>query len=552
MGLLTRSKALVLVGCALFASQSYAANIQWSDGYDGMFGDPQQACKSSAEKNFASNPIFEVDHVGPVTTWANGYGGYAGSCQAFVKQRDGGGIVVQSGNGYVGRSGTTCADGQPFNPDTGICPAPAQTYQPGEKCDDQTGGTPSNPMIYDDTVSKCVKFTESEGDAPCSFLKATGEANPGYAGTAYTVAGVIGAGGQATAPPTFAQDGLKCVMATVSSSDCKVAGDGTATCNVIGKFTGKGSSTGTSDVSDALCPNGTCDPQEPEVKTTETPCVPSGTGGGGSGCTATKETKEDGSQQCGTVNGAYKCFTKPPYSNGIKTDISSTSQTLPDGSVKVTTVKDSTNTVCTDINACTTKTSTTTTTSTTKPNGTTTTDTSCKGACSPNGGGLEGNPGAGSGNPATGDGDGGNGDGEGGGGTADISNECSAPPPCDGDVFLCAILKQNHIDTCKLMAEPTAAEKAQAKAKTDAAYASLDAHQADLDGKANGLLQQFQSSVAGGSSTGKCLPDKQLPLGPFGQLNLEFSKTCDSMAWVRLVLLAGAYLFAARVVFREV
>ena len=551
MGLLTRSKALVLFGCALFASQSYAATIFWADGFGGQFGSPSAACKSSAENNYANHPIYMVDHVGPTQTWANGYGGYNGSCPIFIRQRDGEGIVVQSGSGNISRGGQTCADGQPFNPDTGECPV-VLAYEPGEKCDDQTGGTPSNPMIYDDTVSKCVKFTDSEGDAPCSFLKATGEANPGYAGTAYTVAGVIGAGGQATAPPTFAQDGLKCVMATVSSSDCKVLGDGTATCNVIGKFTGKGSSTGTSDVADALCPNGTCDPQEPEVKTTETPCVPSGTGGGGSGCTATKETKEDGSQQCGTVNGAYKCYTKPPYSNGITTNVNSTSQTLPDGSVKVTTVKDSTNTVCTDIKTCTTKTSTTTTNVTTKPNGTTTTDTSCKGACSPNGGGLEGNTGAGGGNPATGNGEGGNGDGEGGDGTASTTDDCLAPPPCDGDPFLCAILKQQHIDTCKLMAAPTAAEKAEAKAKTDAAYASLDAHQADLDGKANGLLQQFQSATSGGASTGKCLPDKQLPLGMFGTVNLEFSKTCDSLSWVRLVLLAGAYLFAARVVFREV
>lgn len=551
MGLLSRVKAAVLIGCALFATQSYAEDIFWSDGFGGKYGSPSAACKSAAEKNYESNPTYEVDHVGPTETWANAYGGFNGSCAVFIKQKDGQGIVVQGGSASVVRGGQTCAGGAASDPTTGVCPV-VQNYQPGDKCEDQTGGTPSNPMIYDDTVSKCVKFTESEGDAPCTFLKATGDANPSYTGSAYTVAGTV-VGGQAVAPPTFAQDGLKCVMATVSSSNCKVGIDGKATCNVVGKFTGKGSSTGTLDTSDALCPNGTCAPQEPEVKTSEQPCVPTGTGGGGSSCTQTKETVEDGSQQCGQVNGAYTCVTKKPYSNGVTTNVNSTSQTLPDGSVKVTTVKDSSNTVCTDVGNCTTKTSTTTSHTTTKPNGTTTTDTSCKGACTSNGGGVETGTGAGSGNPATGNGTGGNGDGEGGEGTASTSDDCAAPPPCDGDPFLCAILKQDHIDTCKLMADATAEQKAAAQQKTDAAYASLDAHQAQMDSQVNGLLGQFQAATSGGAATGKCLPDKQIPLGPrFGSINLEFSKTCDSLGWVRLIVLAGAYLFAARVVFREV
>ncbi|WP_350649743.1 virulence factor TspB C-terminal domain-related protein, partial [Pseudomonas sp. HY13-MNA-CIBAN-0226] len=122
---------------------------------------------------------------------------------------------------------------------------------------------------------------------------------------------------------------------------------------------------------------------------------------------------------------------------------------------------------------------------------------------------------------------------------------------CDGDPFQCAILKQAHIDTCKLMAGPTDQEQADSDAKTDAAYADLDAHQTELDGKVTGLLSQFQSSTSGGGSAGKCLPDYQFAVAGHS-IDMEFSKACDSLSWVRLVVLAGAYLFAARIVSREV
>lgn len=545
MGKLQRFNAAALFGCILFSSASFAEDYYWSDGFGGKFGDASAACKSSGERQYDTNPTYMVDHVGPTETYYTG-NSWAGSCQVFIRQRDGQGIVVAGGYAGVSRGGSQCPGGATPSPTTGQCPV-VEEHEPGEKCDDQTGGQPDDPMIWDATTNSCVKFTDAKGDAPCSYISGLNSGNT----TAYTVAGVLNSGGAAVAPPSFADSALSCEVATVSSSECTLNVAGAISCNVQGKLTGKASG-GQTDAADALCPGGNCPPKEPETKTNESGCSPTGTGGGGSTCVQTKETEQEGSQQCGTVNGAYKCVSKPPYSNGITTNINATSETLPDGSVKVTTVKDSTNTVCTDVKTCTTQTSTTTTHSTTKPNGSTTTETSCKGACTPNGGGLDTKPGTGSGNPATGDGEGGNGDGEGGDGTADISNDCAAPPPCDGDVFLCAILKQDHLDTCKLMADATVEQKAAADAKTDAAYASLEAHQNELDSTANGLLSQFQSATSGGSSTGKCLPDKVLSLGPAGSVNLEFSKTCDSLSWVRLFLLAGAYLFAARVVFKEV
>jgi len=546
LALLTLS--LGFVTCASAATQVYWRPSDTNNDY-------ARPTAQSACDHFASS-----SYTAPTAYYKSASVTYASATEASCKVLIGMGYSPEGQEytatvnaGWIIRFGDTCPGGAPIGAQQ-ECPE-VEVYEPGEKCDDQTGGTPSDPMIFDDTVGKCVRFTESEGDAPCTFLKSAGDGNPSYTGTAYSVAGTVNAGGVASAPPTFAQDGLRCEVSTVSTTDCKTSVSGDVTCNVIGKFTGKASSTGALDVSDHLCPNGTCPAQEPETKATEQPCNPVGNGAGGSTCTQVKETVQDGSQQCGTMNGSIKCVTKPPYSNGITTAISATSETLPDGSVKVTTVKNSTNTVCTDIKTCTTSTSTTTSHTVTKPNGTTTTETSCKGVCTPNGGGLETNPTSGSGNNGSGTGGGGtggNGEGEGGDGTADVAADCAAVPPCDGDVFLCAILKQDHIDTCKLMADATAEQKAAARAKTDAAYADLDALQLEMDNKANGLLAKFQSETSGSAPGGKCLPDLVIPVPGITSLNLEFSKTCDSLSWVRLVVLAGAYLFAARVVFKEI
>lgn len=549
-----RIRSLFLLGCLLFASHSFATDYYWGINGTNSGSSPQAACDAMGTAQYSTSTTQDFHHS---TIAMDSDPTYANCTYYYTWKPDDTGtdttIPYKGSSFWLRRYGTSCPVGTgPYDPATGKCPA---ALTAGEKCPDQTGGTASDPMIYDTTVSQCVRFTDSEGDAPCTFLKAAGDGNPSYTGTAYSVAGSVGAGGVAAAPPTFAQDGLRCEISTISTTDCKTSVDGAVTCNVIGKFTGKGSSTGALDVSDALCPNGTCPAQEPETKATEQPCAPVGNGSGGTSCTQTKETVQDGNQQCGTFNGALTCVTKKPYSNGIVTDITSTSQTLSDGSVKVTTVKNSTNKICTDIQTCTTQTSTTTTNSVTKPNGSTTTDSSCKGVCTPNGGGLDTVPTSGGGNTGTGTGGGGtggNGDGDGGGGTAGTSGDCAVPPPCDGDQFQCAILLQAHIDTCKLMAGPTAEQQADADAKTAAAYAALDAAQATLDGDANGLFSQFKSSInSGGPGAGKCLPD--IPISVMGHsLDMEFSKTCESMSFIRYAVIAMAYLFAARVIFREV
>lgn len=538
VGLFKSVKAAVLFGCVLFTSQVFAVDYYWvyNGGSDGLprHTSAMAACPKSVGP-YQEQPTT-LAFVKPTST-GGGFCSYS-----FGKN---GGIYT---GGPVNRFGSTCPTGSVIDPVNGqSC---VSTLKPGEKCADQTGATAQNPFIWDAKSNKCEKFFDAGQEASCKYL-----GSAGYGPAAYTVAGNLDSGGNAVAPPTFTSGTMDCQAKTVSSSECTIDVAGAISCNVMATFTGEVNG-GNKNTADALCPDGKCPVKEPQTKTTEEGCSPVGDGAGGSSCTQTKETVQEGTQQCGQVNGSYTCVTKKPYSNGINTSIKSTSQTLPDGSVKVTTVKDSSNTVCNDVKNCTTSKSTTTNITTTKPNGATSTQNSCTGACTPNGGGVETNPTAGAGNSGGGSGGGGtggNGDGEEeGGGTAGTTDKCDATPACDGDPFLCAILKQDHIDTCKLMADATAEQKSSADAKTAAAYAQLDAHQVKLDSDVNGLLSKFQTeSSSGGSGGAKCLQDKKFSVAGHS-LDIPFSQVCDSLGWLRLVVLAGAYLFAARIVSKEV
>jgi hypothetical protein len=535
-------RLLAVVGCLLFANYASALDYIWFDGAGNNSADPREACDMHAQMVYGDSPTYTLDHTALGTI-----GESSAQCMVFLADKVSG-EVIQSGQFPIRLAGSTCPSGTgPYDPTTGRCLTTPQ-LQPGDKCTDQSGGTSADPMIWNGT--SCTKFSDSSGDAPCAYIA---KSNPGTAGQSYQVAGNISSTGQAIAPPEFAGGALKCAIGTISTSQCTINTTGAVSCNVVGKILDHANPTGQVDAADALCPNGTCPPKDPVTATKNEGCVPIGNGTGGTTCTETKETTAEGAQQCGLVNGGYTCITKKPASNGIGTTITATSETLADGSVKVTTVKDSTATICTDVKTCTTTHSTTTQHSTSSPSGTTKTDTSCTGTCNTSGGGVETNPGAG-----TGVGGGGNGTctgsncGDGGDGTASTTDDCASPPPCDGDPFLCAILKQQHIDTCKLMAVPDATLTAQWDAKIAASNASLDVHQTAMDTQVNTLLGQFQSATSGsGGGGGQCLPD--IPISVRGYtVTMEFAKACETISFVRLIMLAIAYLAAARIVFKEV
>lgn len=534
MHTLYRSFAGVLLGWLLITSNAWALDYYWMrSGSSTHYPSARAACPNTGTySNF--NGTFDSLIFANETSVGCSYRMTVMSSGEFA--------------GYMtlynaGRAGDSCPVGATYNTTIGGCEMPA--LEPGEECTDQTGATPGNPKIWDDTVSACVLFTESEGKAPCTYLASSaGESS-------YLISGAVSSG-FVFAPPSFASEGTDCEIQTVRTSKCVIKVSGEGQCVVTGEYTGEVFGGGT-DINDALCPDGGCPDNEPETTTDTQDCEPVSDGAGGTSCTTTKTTEAEGEQSCGTFNGVLTCTSKAPASNGVTTEITATTETEPDGDIKVTTVKDSSLTLCTNVNECTTKHSTTTSVTTTKPSGATSTTSSCTGACSSTGGGVETIPGAGT-EAGTGSGtcigdDCGTGEEE---GTADVTQDCEATPPCEGDPFQCAVLKQAHIDTCKLMAGPTAEESAAQDAKIDAEYDALDAHQATMDSQVSGLLSGFQSATSGGGSGGgQCLPD--LPFSVMGHsVTMEFSRACEPLSFVRLVLLAGAYLIAARIVSKEV
>ncbi|KPC23595.1 Uncharacterized protein ABJ99_5162 [Pseudomonas syringae pv. cilantro] len=426
------------------------------------------------------------------------------------------------------QEGSECPDGGVLNEVEGSCGLPEPEMLDGQMCADQQGHSVGNPMVYDKTTSQCVALADSDLDTTCSYFGGRGE-------TAYSVAGQLDSGGNAVAPPTFTGQ-MGCQVATVSSSECTLNVQGAIGCNVTAKFTGKVGESSGPDPRDAGCEGNKCKPVEQTTSVTDNPCVMSG-----NSCTSETESSTTGKQNCGTVNGSYTCITVKPTSSGTKTQTTSTSETNPDGTVKTTKTDDVTKTKCTDVKTCTDSKSTTTTTSTTNKSGQTTgTSTVCTGTC------ASVSSGGGSGN-GTGNGDGEEDDGD---GTASESDDCTIPPKCDGDPYLCSILRQEFINSCAERALPTDKEKAEFQALLAKQKTELDANQKTLDDKVSSLVGQFQSVSSSGSTGGRCFEDKTFAVMGHS-FSLPFSQVCSILEWFRYAVLAVAYLISFRLLTKD-
>jgi hypothetical protein len=477
----------------LFISQTALADYQWVISYAG--------------KNYSGPSAVEACDWWFATS-GNERGGKSGMGSGNASYSCGALRSTVTAN----RQGVGCDAGKTFNTVNGACDAPLQ--DDGQKCDDQTGSTtPIDPMIFSKSAGKCVLFSESDDAATCSYLGS--QSGPG---SAYSVAGNWD-GGTPSAPPVFAQDGLSCEVGTVSTTDCVAKGTtGAVQCNVIGKFTGKVSNkTNVEDAKDAACPGGKCEPIEPTTNTKNDPCVYSGSGDSVS-CSSNTETSKDGTQKCGTVNGAMTCFTVPPSSNGIKID--STVKTTADSDGGKTAVKTdtATKTTCSGINKCSTSTSTTTTTTKTNSSGqTTSTSTGCKGVCGSTGTGIT--PGTPSGN----------GDGEGEEGSGDCKSEDCGTGGAGG--------------------------------LTDPQNGNFDGQGSDWDKKIEESKTKFKDGLSKIKQSFSPISDIQLGSGG-GQLycppavtvlghSIEFclDKYTDSLSWVASAIYAVCAVFALLIVF---
>lgn len=516
-----RNVWVALVGAFFltFSLFAYSTTVEWGynvgKGYETGGGSAPDAC-SAYWSEYLPNGWAGEGFSGDVQ--------FADETHAYCLSSNTRNSVIE-----VFRVGDTCSTGQIISSTTGGCIS-TDTYKAGELCKDQTGArTSADPMIYDPTAKGCVLMTDSSAQGYCPYM-----ASISTAGTQYNVKGTLSSStGLPTAPPTFATGDLDCEVATVVSSECLATVKGEVNCVVTGKFTGNVVAD-KSSTKDMVC--GSTDNPCPTIKEsttlTNTPCIDAnGT------CTTATETDKTGTQQCGSFNGASVCTYSAPKSTATVSTVSAITTANADGSADTVTTTNATQTDCTDIATCTSKSSTTSTTTHTTSTGTTTaTSTTCTGTCSGSSSALSGS--------------GTDGDGDSGGDLASYSKVCTSPPPCSGDVFLCAVLKQEWSDSCAVRALPTDEEQQTFDAKVAAMQAKIDANQATLDSTVDTLVQTFKSSTSASSSTGKCFVDKSVNV--LGRtVVIPFSDVCQYLVMLRYAMLAMAFLISLRMLSRE-
>lgn len=510
---LTGLFAFLVVICS---SSVYADPIVFHNtnyGLEASYGSANAACQASAG-------LYGYQLSGISVAYADNW---------YCNRLDSQGNSVAFARAY--KSGSECANGAPYDSSNGSC-GPGEDDKPdGQKCEDQQGQPVGNPMVWSKKLGKCVKMSESDLDTTCAYFGGRGD-------TDYQVQGTLDTGGNAVAPPKFAGQ-MGCEVQTITTSDCTLNVKGAITCNVTARFTGKvaGQSAGP-DPRDKACDDAGCQKLDPKVEMNDKPCVMSG-----GFCNSETETSKEGKQSCGSVNGAYTCITSKPTSNGVKTDTTVKTETQTDGTVKTVKTDTSTKTSCTDVKTCTTKTSTTTTTTTTGKTGqTTSTNTTCTGSCGADGKGVGGSGG--------GSGSGSGGGEEDDGGSASASDDCTVPPKCDGDAYLCSILRQEYLDSCAERALPSDKQKAELKALIDKQQTEITANQKTMDDKVTSLVNEFQSASSGGASGGQCFKDKTFSVRG-ASFTLPFSLACGVLEWFRYAVLAIAYLISLRIVTKE-
>lgn len=242
------------------------------------------------------------------------------------------------------------------------------------QCQQDTSGS---PIVWSSSQSKCTKYYNLKDDEACNYFKG----QPSHQEYTYNSNDPNGA-------TQHTDEGMKCGM-DMTATKCTTRTDGTHRCTGRGVYNGDFFPNATDDIP-GTCSGGRTDCTEkpaddepedpvPQNSVDQKPCIYTSSGGALQ-CESTQTTNNEGTKNCGTVDGAWKCVPKAPTSNGIVINSKVTSQTNPDGSTTTTKTDTATQTKCTNIGICTSKTTTSTTTTNKDPNGNTTSVTgTCKG-----------------------------------------------------------------------------------------------------------------------------------------------------------------------------
>lgn len=471
-------------------------------------------------------------------------------------------VTQSTTSSAVYRSGDSCPSGATYNSSTGSCDVPAQP--PGTLCPDhlEPGVDGSNPYIYK-SDGTCSRVMGADKPAQCKYLAMYRPSQT----VKFKVADWQKDAGASTDPEASKIDlkigcqvqtlkGSKCVYSPSYVTDQKLPDGsfyvvpGSNTCTVDAVVTGEVSVNGPDSPSGTEClvnPS-VCELPEPQNNKEEKPCTPVVDAEGRKSCSVFESQKHDDSDNCGTgPDGAFKCTPAVPKSNGVHIATEEELKALADGKTQKTTTKKQTETTCGQYpSSCVTKVTETKNVSITNSGGAVESNSgSCKGASCPS----DTNPDV-------------NGDGFGDckgpdcgkeekGGSAGTSGDCGVPPPCDGDPFQCAILKQSWQNTCKELEPPTTEQQNIMDQKVADSENKIVELQQELDQKVSTLISDFKAgSTVGSVGSGVCLPDYPIQFLD-RQITLPFSQVCPYIAMLAKALLVIAYMVAARIVSRE-
>lgn len=257
----------------------------------------------------------------------------------------------------VSRFGDSCPAGSTYDSATGACKFPFANA--GDKCGeaDSTGLV----KIYNNDGG-CVPMLDADQSSQCKYLSKQGtRAVPFYVSFSQD--------GNPQSPPSPEMFGCEvritsvanCKMPAASSSGgITLAPAQVARCKVAAFFTGNVAGTGKMTVAnpaagtDGQCGDSQdCTPPDQPTVTESQPCNYVLDGEGRKVCSASQFKGDPGNMDCGSVNGAFTCITKPAKSTGTKTDTTVETKANADGTTTTTKSDTIVQTTCTGAGSCT-------------------------------------------------------------------------------------------------------------------------------------------------------------------------------------------------------